>query len=84
MANTSTNERPHLGVGQLLNNKYEIVQDINTGSFGHVVMCQHEGTKVAVKIQDRAEPRYHQGDDARHSIDSFLYYRFDIRPLIPN
>lgn len=60
----SNGDRPHLGVGQVLANKYEIIEDINTGSFGHVVLCRNtanKGKKVAVKVQDRAEPRYHQG-----------------------
>jgi len=57
-------ERPYLAKGQRLLEKYEIVQDINTGSFGHVVMCRDvtdNGRKVAVKVQDRSETRYHQG-----------------------
>ena len=58
-------ERPYLVKGQLLNRKYEIQDDINTGSFGHVILCRDKsngGVKVAVKVQDRPEPRYHQGD----------------------
>jgi hypothetical protein len=55
-------ERPYLSKGTLLANKYEILQDINTGSFGHVIMCRSQsGEKVAVKVQDRTEARYHQG-----------------------
>ncbi len=57
-------ERPHLAAGQLLADRYELIEDINTGSFGHVVLCRDTkagGTKVAVKVQDRPEPRYHQG-----------------------
>jgi serine/threonine protein kinase len=50
--------------GQRLNDRYEVLEDINTGSFGHVVLCRdtaHGDTKVAVKVQDRPEVRYHQG-----------------------
>jgi len=57
-------ERPYLVKGQLLNRRYEIRDDINTGSFGHVILCNDTAkgdVKVAVKVQDRSEPRYHQG-----------------------
>jgi len=57
-------DRPHLKRGLRLNDRYEIMDDINTGSFGHVVLCRdisQGGTKVAVKVQDRPEVRYHQG-----------------------
>jgi serine/threonine protein kinase len=57
-------DRPHLKKGQRLNDRYEVMEDINTGSFGHVVLCRdisQGGTKVAVKVQDRPEVRYHQG-----------------------
>jgi hypothetical protein len=64
-------DRPHLVRGQLLANKYEILEDINTGSFGHVIMCRdtkNGNMNVAVKVQDRAEPRYHQGPPVVHPL----------------
>jgi hypothetical protein len=57
--------RPHLRVGDALNGRYEIMHDISTGSFGHVIACadrKQEGRVVAVKVQDRVEAKYHKGD----------------------
>ncbi len=56
--------RPHLRVGDALNGRYEIMHDISTGSFGHVIACKdikQNGRIVAVKVQDRVEAKYHKG-----------------------
>mmetsp|Transcript_1978 Transcript_1978/g.4209 ORF Transcript_1978/g.4209 Transcript_1978/m.4209 type:complete len:112 (-) Transcript_1978:50-385(-) len=57
-------ERPHLSKQEPLAGKYQILEDINTGSFGHVVLCKDTSREghptVAVKVQDRPEERYHQ------------------------
>jgi len=56
--------RPHLRVGDALNGRYEIMHDISTGSFGHVIACsdlKQNGRTVAVKVQDRVEAKYHKG-----------------------
>jgi hypothetical protein len=57
--------RPHLRVGDALNARYEIMHDISTGSFGHVIACKdlkQNGRVVAVKVQDRVEAKYHKGE----------------------
>lgn len=55
--------RPHLRVGDALNGRYQIMHDISTGSFGHVIACsdlKQNGRTVAVKVQDRVEAKYHK------------------------
>lgn len=55
--------RPHLRVGDALKGRYEIMHDISTGSFGHVIACRdlgQNGRTVAVKVQDRVEAKYHK------------------------
>ena len=56
--------RPYLMVGEVLNERYEVVKEFGTGSFGHVICCRDlldaEGRHVAVKVQDRQEPKYHK------------------------
>jgi hypothetical protein len=72
-SNTTTTEeakylRPHLRVGDALNGRYEILHDISTGSFGHVIACkdiEQKGRTVAVKVQDRVEAKYHKGQSIR-------------------
>lgn len=62
--------RPHLRVGDALNGRYEIMHDISTGSFGHVIACkdnQQKGRTVAVKVQDRVEAKYHKGKEGAAS-----------------
>ena len=56
--------RPYLMVGEVLNERYEVVKEFGTGSFGHVICCRDlmnaDGRNVAVKVQDRIEPKYHK------------------------
>jgi hypothetical protein len=64
--------RNYLKSGRL--GRWVLQDNINTGSFGHVVMCRDEtdpSIKVAIKVQDRSEARYHQGKDER---DAALYF----------
>ena len=61
--------RPHLRVGDALNGRYQIMHDISTGSFGHVIACsdlKQNGRTVAVKVQDRVEAKYHKGTATSH------------------
>lgn len=58
--------RDYLKSGRL--GRWVLQDNINTGSFGHVVLCKDENdpsVKVAIKVQDRDEARYHQGKDER-------------------
>ena len=64
MSDNGSGEREYLKSGRL--GRWRLLENINTGSFGHVVLCADEkdpSAKVAIKVQDREEARYHQGKE---------------------
>ena len=69
--------RPYLMVGEVLSERYEVVKEFGTGSFGHVICCRDlmdaKGRHVAVKVQDRQEPKYHKDFKCVHR-DEWPFY----------